>query len=242
MSFDQSGGPPLMGTRVELPDSDFPVEVRAALTGTFEWRDSGFYHAAWGGKLSKVTTARPWELIVAPSGGALLMFPAQAVGRPPIVAWSPDTGLVNQVLNPLPEKADEGVATDGVDVVWDRIPSDWKDHSPGSLMTAPFSLDPAVVANGTRTIKSVTRYAESAVGCGHSARRWSTTTERTLEIVRLSDGGTWKVPETPEVKLVPLFLDCDTLYVRFEREVMGFPARTLGRIRLDSLGPATLPN
>lgn len=170
------------------------------------------------------------------------MFPAQAVGRPPVVAWSPDTGLVSAPLSPPPDRSDEGVATDGVDIVWDRIPSKWEDHSPGGLMAAPFSLDPAVVASGTRIIKPVARYAESAVGCGRAARRWSTKMGGTLEVVRLSDGGTWTVPETADVKLVPLYLDCATLYVRIDTGSGSFPEGHVGRIPLDSLGPSTLPN
>jgi len=166
-------------------------------------------------------------------------FPFQGVLLP-VVGWSPSTGLVPQVFSPPQGKTDEGVATDGFDIVWDRIPSDWKDLSPGTMMAAPFSLDPAVLAATAKAIKTTPRYSESAVGCGISARHLPSS--HTLEIVRLNDGGYWQIAATATEKRVPLFLDCDTLYVKIEETSGSFPERTLGRIRLDSLGPPTLPN
>lgn len=239
VSLDQGGGSPSMGTRIEFPEPDFPDLARPFASGVFEWRTSGFFYVPWGETASKLKVSQPELVVREPGGAALLSFPFQGV-LPPVVGWSPSTGLVPQVFSPPQGKTDEGVATDGFDIVWDRIPSDWKDLSPGTMMAAPFSLDPAVLAATAKAIKTTPRYSESAVGCGISARHLPSS--HTLEIVRLNDGGYWQIAATATEKRVPLFLDCDTLYVKIEETSGSFPERTLGRIRLDSLGPPTLPN
>lgn len=239
VSLGQGGESPAMGTRIEYPDADFPSLARPVATGVVEWRNSGFFYVPWGGSASKLKVSSPDRLVRGPGGAMLFLFPFQGA-IPPVAGWSPSTGVVPQILSPPQGKSDDGVATDGVDIVWDRIPSDWMDASPGELMSAPFSLDAAVVLKATKVIKVTPRYSESAVGCGLSARQLSSS--HVLEVVRLNDGGYWQIAETATEKRIPLFLDCDTLYVKIETGSGSFPKRTFGRIRLDSLGPPTLPN
>ncbi len=134
------------------------------------------------------------------------------------------------------------LGTDGVDLVW----SYGEGKQPGetvfpvrSIMTAPFTTDPTEVQATALRLRSQPdppiQVGPWQVGCGYAARD----SANKVLVVRLSDGWSWFVPSTPSQKLQrPLGLTCEELFAM--GEIGG--KYTMGRVRLDSLGPGLLPD
>jgi hypothetical protein len=173
-----------------------------------------------------------------------------------VMAWTEANGL--QTLIRYLGDSTQGAgnfATDGVNMVWThgegKAPSDY-DYPKRTVMTAPFSTDPAAVA---QTAKALTQDPAQltpvpyAIGCGYAAHTMyqdvdaGTNSSVDLFVVRLSDGMSWVVDAPPLVQGFrfnkALGFTCNELFAQAQ-----FPddADTIVRIRLDSLGPGTPPS
>lgn len=145
--------------------------------------------------------------------------------------------------------------TDGIDMVWthgqDKTPDTTQEYPTRSIMTAPFTTDPAVVMATQKRLRSdpwhLTPHA-FGVGCGHAGRHMFTdhgggSLSRDLLIVRLSDGVSWVVGAPPASSNMMfshvLGFTCEEVFAAAQ-----FPddTSTIVRIRLDSLGPGVAPD
>jgi hypothetical protein len=157
----------------------------------------------------------------------------QSVGLQPLLRWYGN-----------PDKASGNFGTDGKDMVWTygegKLPGGYK-YTKLSVMTAPYTLDPAKAALTSRRLRSdpTTFFPiKYAVGCGYAARMETTDTEGNyVLVVRLTDGVSWKLmPKDPmSYPVGAVGLTCDELF--FED-----PTQRVGRVRLDSLGPGIPPD
>jgi hypothetical protein len=135
------------------------------------------------------------------------------------------------------------LGTDGIDMVWtygEKQPNDTV-YDPRSVMTAPFTTDPAAVQARRLRSQPYPGLGEYAwkVGCGYAAFRGGGTS--TVLVVRLSDGVAWSVPSSPpELEWVnAIGVTCDEVFI------IGDTTNgrtTFFRVRLDSLGPGLEPD
>lgn len=236
ISFDaSSGGPPVIGNREEDPDSDPPLDVRAAPLGVFESRMTRWF-VPWLGPSQQVPdTDVLLNIVMVPNGDA--WFPSV-----PPSAWSFVSGAVpNPLGTPDSIQLDSDVATDGVDLVWNRTTGEVPSATKRDLMVASYSLDPDLVKLSTRRVKEAGNQAGIAVGCGHVARRvLGTDLHATLEVNRLVDGATWQLPPLPdgEWSWMPWGVDCNEVFA----QVYQVGTYRYVRIRLDSIGAPSFPN
>jgi hypothetical protein len=175
-------------------------------------------------------------------GNALFWTTANA-SKSGINVWDPNAGtrLFRRWVDD-PSRGAGNLGTDGVDLVWcygeGKGPGD--EHFPvRSIMTAPFTTDPDVVARTERRLRSQPDYPvqvnEWVVGCGYAARD----TNNKVFVVRLSDGWAWYLPSTPTQFIGrPIGLTCDEVF--FFGKVNG--VHNIMRVRLDSLGPGLPPD
>jgi hypothetical protein len=143
--------------------------------------------------------------------------------------------------------------TDGADMVWTygegKEPGKEGSYSYKklSVMTAPYTTDPAEVAAKARRLRSdlstmwVYPYG---LGCGHAAHEVSEKgTSRDLLVVRLADGVSWLLKGaeggTGLKYLFALGATCEEVFTTAEVNDIGM---TILRIRLDSLGPGIPPD
>jgi hypothetical protein len=134
------------------------------------------------------------------------------------------------------------LGTDGVDLVWSYGEGGQsKDHvfAVRSVMTTPFTTDPEKAAKTQRRLRSDlgahVQIDAWVVGCGYAARN----VVNKVFLVRLSDGSSWLVPNSPTQELRrPIGITCEHLYALGD---IG-PKYTLARVRLDSLGPGMPPD
>jgi hypothetical protein len=168
-----------------------------------------------------------------------------AGGARPLVRWYGDY-----------TKGAGGFNTDGVDMVWTygegKAPSDI-DYPTRSIMTAPFTTDPAEVASTAKRLRSDPGPFSSApwgIGCGYAtfalnvpAATDGGDASTALLVVRLSDGVSWIVSGPTFASGMhfagPLGSSCTDVFA-----VAQFPddAVSVVRIRLDSLGPGIPPD
>src|SRR5690606_27339005 len=109
---------------------------------------------------------------------------------------------------PLPRRSVRGagsVGTDGVDLVWmegsGRVLGEH--HYPTrDIVTAPFTTDPAALQPRRLRSQIAPQFGDWSqayeVACGRAARKGASS-GRGVQIVRLSDGRGWELPETPFV-------------------------------------------
>jgi hypothetical protein len=145
--------------------------------------------------------------------------------------------------------------TDGVDMVWSQ--GEDRDYSKSelfpskSIMTAPFTTDPAQAQAKARRLRSepgtlIARpLGKFAVGCGYAARAgyMNTDLKYAMVVVRLSDGYSWIFPGGSDVNNLSwdevLGITCEDIFVNVGvKDLYG----TISRIRLDSLGPGIPPD
>ena len=140
--------------------------------------------------------------------------------------------------------------TDGTDMVWEYCEGKepWQDSSAYqdcSIMTAPYTTDPAVAQAKARRLRSdpggfwVYPYA---VGCGYAARPVSINGNDLL-VVRLSDGVSWILYGGADPQQFsyghPIGISCEDVYVT--ALLVPEPKQIL-RIPLASLGPGIPPD
>jgi hypothetical protein len=177
--------------------------------------------------------------------GGDVFFNVSVAGMSGTMAWSKTTGL-----RPLlrwygdPNKATDDFGTDGKDMVWtygEGILPGLGQYSKLSIMTAPYTLDPAVAQATSRRLRSdpmtfgVLPYR---VGCGYAARLVGDDQDgASLLVVRLSDGVSWKLKGKD-----PMNYPTDAIGLTCDEVFFADPASRVGRVRIDSLGPGILPD
>jgi hypothetical protein len=177
--------------------------------------------------------------------GGDVFFNVNSGGLSGTMAWSKTTGL-----RPLlrwygdVNKASGDFGTDGKDMVWTygegSLP-EFLEYSKLSIMTAPYTLDPAQAQAKSHRLRSDPQSVTPSryhVGCGYAARDVGSDTDgNSLLVVRLSDGVSWKLkgkdPMTYTAEATGL--TCDEIF-------FADPASRVGRVRIDSLGPGILPD
>jgi hypothetical protein len=106
-------------------------------------------------------------------------------------------------------------------------------------MTAPFTTDPgAIEARRLRSLPGLVHLPYAwKVGCGYAVHDGFGTQE--LLVVRLSDGWSWRIPNGAQRSLrVPYGVTCDEVFAGGD---VG-EHWTIGRVRIDSLGPGMPPD
>lgn len=188
--------------------------------------------------------------------GKAVFFEVDGGGFKGIMAWTEAAGLtpIQRFYGDNTQGAGN-FATDGVDMVWfygkGKDTSTLLIYPERSVMTAPFSTDPATVQKTMRRLRSdpgnfgVYPYA---VGCGHAARTVYSgpvgdPTGVDLFVVRLKDGVSWIIKSTPSIQgaqfLSPMGITCDEIFTKFQ---FVDDSVSIVRIRLGSLGPGTPPD
>ncbi len=188
--------------------------------------------------------------------GKDIFFEVGSGGFRGTMAWTKSGGLA-PILRFFGDK-DQGTSmfgTDGVNMVWfygkGKGNSSLLVYPERSVMTAPYSTDPATVAKTARRLRSDPGQPipfPYAVGCGHAARTIYSGPEGNptgvdLFVVRLKDGVSWVIQSTPSNQgaqfLAPMGITCDEIFTKFQ---FVDDAVSIARIRLDSLGPGTPPD
>jgi hypothetical protein len=161
-----------------------------------------------------------------------------------LMAWTPERGPYPFITYPGDHSRGAwGLGTDGVDMVWTYSKGKGPDIVPypaGSVMTSPFTTDPAqLVPRRLRSYPSphVAPVVPWEVGCGHAAIEWDT--DKVL-VVRLSDGWSWEMPVSKDG---PFFstvyaVSCDEIFLR----ASPMDAMNIARVKLDALGPGMPPD
>jgi hypothetical protein len=155
----------------------------------------------------------------------------QASGARPFIRWLDDT-----------TRGAGNFGTDGVDMVWSygegKMPGDMN-FPIRSIMTAPFTTDPAAVVPTRLRSQPGNSIAEEPwkVGCGYGARKWL----NQPMVIRLADGVAWQLPEdigTLDLFPKPIGVTCDEVFA--VGQVDG--RVTIMRFEIDSLGPGMPPD
>ena len=151
-------------------------------------------------------------------------------GMRPFIRWPGD-----------PTHGAGSLGTDGIDMVWlqgDKPAQAGNDYPNLSFWTAAFTTDPAAL-QPRRLRSDAKRFLSMGsiqVGCGFAALNGE---GYGVEVVRVSDGWGWLVPETPTQNFEKVLgVTCDELFV--DAIIAG--KSTVARIRLDSLGPGLPPD
>jgi hypothetical protein len=136
--------------------------------------------------------------------------------------------------------------TDGKDLVWlegsERVDTSTHVYPKVSILTAPYSNDPDVIARTKRVLRSDVAHppslAQTVVGCGYSASKAvdKATDKLTHFLVRLSDGAAWKMPiERPGLPwrwTSPIGITCDEYFaitsVGADHRIVRVPLSGLG--------------
>lgn len=158
-----------------------------------------------------------------------------------INVWTPANG-VGEFLSAglVIDRGYADLGTDGSDMAWiyghGRTTGDLTPYEHYDILTAPYTTDPAkIVARRLRSEDGPSFGLDPfVVGCGYAAR----TNGKHLRIVRLSDGQSWVLESTSVGFYAPFAITCDELIA----DVAVAGHYTLGRVRLDSLGPGIPPD
>lgn len=132
------------------------------------------------------------------------------------------------------------LGTDGKDMAWiyahDRTSGDLTPYDHYDVMAAAYTTEPAnVVSRRLRSEEGPSLgLSPFVVGCGYAAR----SNGRHLRLVRLSDGRSWVFESSNVGFYAPLAITCDELVADLADETYY----TLGRVRLDLLGPGIPPD
>ena len=256
--LDSYGGGGIGGALDELAPRVFVAAhdriARSVLAGA-----PGFLELAAGGAM----TLHPWAgapvaLWSSEQGGGLaqnfqsfrgdaLLWAANDEATRKQMVWTARAG----VKELLPAAADLG--TDGRDLVWLEGTRGPGGFSNVRVVAAPFTTDPAQLRpRVVRASGSPHPFGTSpfVVGCGRAARATFVddggARRNAIEVIRLSDGATWHLPDAPGSAWgyrAPLALTCDEIFARvYERAAPGQPGHfNVARVRLDGLGVPALP-
>ena len=147
---------------------------------------------------------------------------------------------------PQPPGGSADLGTDGTDLVW--LDASGTPDVSGlfptlSIMTAPFTTDPAAIV--PRRLRSETSpgfaIENFKVGCGFAARR----NDSGIRIVRLSDGLSWHLPADPSAIWAwgdTVALTCTEFFGTIHIATPPYGHNNIARVRLDSLGPGIPPD
>ncbi|MBK7581228.1 MAG: hypothetical protein IPI67_13565 [Myxococcales bacterium] len=246
------GKPP--DTVLENPVGDSFAAWRVSSTWLIRWR-AGLNGRHWGSD----TIVPIQSAALDPEGeppqsvrgsGDAVFWEVGGLTKHGVVAWTEKTGQ-RELIRWLGDYT-QGAGnfnTDGIDMVWThgegKAPND-TEYPKRSIMTAPFTTDPAVVKATAKRLRSdpgQLNVFPYGIGCGYAARQLFTTDSTQLLVVRLSDGTSWTVQAPPlatEVQFMSVLgVTCDEVFVKVQ-----FPdeANAIVRIRLDSLGPGLPPD
>ena len=192
-------------------------------------------------------TSDPLPGFVWESAGDSLFVKVNAGGEAGVLSWSPNDGLRPLLRWSGLEHIATRFATDGTDLVWtEGVGPQSKAYVNETItwMTAPFSLDPAIVESTKRSLGANPTPGfgggptRMGVGCGYAATLWSTASDpqatevkNGLAIVRLSDATRWHiVPKKQPFPLNGVGATCKHVYFR---DPAGHPMR----IAIDKLPP-----
>jgi hypothetical protein len=166
--------------------------------------------------------------------------------------WTPAGG--QQVLIGWPGDATQSAGnfgTDGTNLVWTHAQGGDGSGNWGqlSVMTAPFTTDPATRAKTQRRLRKDLKAFDTSTwvtGCGYAARQESLSGfANGLVVVRLSDGVGWTIPGGAVGSANFYSFDqvigvtCDEIFTNF---VTPKSEITIVRLRLDSLGTPLPPD
>jgi hypothetical protein len=161
--------------------------------------------------------------------------------------WHPSTGVVK--LQYAPNDLSIGwsdYGTDLEDAVWtfrSGKEPDGTSYPKNEVYTGKFTTDPAKMLATQKRLRSepfsFSGATEWKVGCGYAAR----SVGKSTKLLRLSDGWGWEIKSTDYFSFSVNTVTCDEIrgsgtYAPGTKENWTF---THYRIRLDSLGPPTLP-
>lgn len=187
--------------------------------------------------------------------GGDVFFHAGGANENGTLCWTQSTGT--QLFLRWPgdtSRATGNFGTDGHDMVWTYIET--KQNSAGELtktfsaMTAPYTTSPETAQTGARRLRSddgVSQFPYS-VGCGYAARPDA---QRSLRIVRLSDGVSWTVARAQEGYYFWRSLGFACKADGSEPEVVALVVGTqpewrmssnVVRIKISALGPGVQPD
>jgi hypothetical protein len=134
--------------------------------------------------------------------------------------------------------------TDGINMAWIEASGRATSADPWttlSIMTAPYTTDPSSIVKRRVRSEDVGYFATAkfTVGCGYAAHRFVAGPVAGVRIVRLADGVSWKLTDTPRwYWYEPTAVTCSELFVN----IVGPKAFNLARVRFDSLGPGIPPD
>ncbi len=179
--------------------------------------------------------------------GTSVFIVVSAGGNSGIVSWTPEDGPRNLLRWPGDDsRGASNLGTDGEVMVWTygegKPPGGWyHDYASFSIMTAPFTTDPAQLEATSRRVRAeiggqlVGRSESWKVGCGFAAR--GAFRANGLVVVRLADGAAWFLPTVSGLSWgETLGVTCEEIFT-----IAQTPRGDLvARVKIDSLG-APLP-
>jgi hypothetical protein len=249
-------GVPIPSTALTYPVEDLHASWRVSSEWLIRWR-AGLTGRHWGSDqvvpIQKAALDPEGELPYGPRAvGKAVFWEVGGLTKRGVMSWTEASGQQNLIrwLGDYTQGAGN-FNTDGVDMVWShgtgKAPSASK-YPTVSIMTAPFTTDPAVRKAKEKRLRSdpgqlgVTPFG---VGCGYASRVVYDATTDTVDllVVRLSDGVSWIVKSPPISTSVKfgdaLGTSCTDVFAKVQ-----FPdeANAIVRIPLSSLGPAILPD
>lgn len=226
--------------------SDWLVRWRAGLTGR-HWGSSEVI------EIQKAALDPEGEPPYGPRPvGSAVFWEVGGLTKHGVVSWTEASGQQSLIrwLGDYTQGAGN-FNTDGTDMVWsygkDKAPNAWE-YPNISIMTAPFTTDPAVRKATEKRLRSdpgqlgVTPFG---MGCGHASRTFYDKTTDTVDllVVRLSNGVSWVV-KSPPISTGVKFIDalgtsCDDVFAQVQ-----FPdeANAIVRIPLSALGTGIPPD
>jgi hypothetical protein len=181
-----------------------------------------------------------------------LLFSAGSLTTQRIKVHVPGSGTRNLISDgPDRSRGPASPGTDGKDLVWiegsDRVDVGARIYPKVSIMTAPYSNDPATIERTKRVLRSDLAdppfMGQTVVGCGYSASLATDKATNKLAhfVVRLSDGAAWKMPiELPGLPwrwTSPIGITCDEY---FALTSVG-PDFRIVRVPLSGLGTPVPP-
>jgi hypothetical protein len=167
-----------------------------------------------------------------------------------LVSWTKEKGAQTLVYWPSEDKGAFNPGTDGKDLVWtygEGIPPGTPELSFASysVMTAPFTSDPATLQKTMRRVRSDFMGPQPwgwQVGCGYAVRKiWRPDTHDALLVVRLADNMSWVLGSEASLNFswsLVLGVTCEEIVTIAYLKKVG----EIVRIRLDALGPGSPPD
>jgi hypothetical protein len=227
-----------------------PSHFDAVASGPVRMRGAGLWLTPWETKTeSKIASSEKGAFAGTHPADDWLVIPigTSSYGPRGTWLWHPSTGIIKLQYAPNDlTLAWDDYGTDQQDAVWTfrggKAPEETK-YPINDVYTGKFTVDPKEVeATKKRLRKDPFKYPGSSpwvVGCGYAARSVGTSTV----VVRLSDGWAWELEKSDTYSFNVNAVTCEDIrgggiYITGDPLTNN---HTYYRIRLDSLGPPTLP-